>query len=98
MADIQVIWDLEHDPDGNVRHIAEHDITPEEFEEVLDDHRHEATTSRSSGQAITFGWTSTGKYIAIVYEEVPGVPLIIRPITAYPTNPPKSKQRKKHGR
>ena len=27
-----VIWDLEDDPDGNVQHILEHDVTVEEYE------------------------------------------------------------------
>jgi DNA-binding XRE family transcriptional regulator len=32
---ILIIWDLEDDPRGNIQHIAEHDVTPEEVEEVL---------------------------------------------------------------
>src|SRR5262249_9610746 len=35
MAALHFIWDLEDDPEGNVRHIAEHGVTPEEVEEVL---------------------------------------------------------------
>ncbi len=34
---VRVIWDLEDDPDGNFQHIAEHDVTPEEVDEVLND-------------------------------------------------------------
>lgn len=97
MADVHFVWDLEDDPDGNVLHLAEHDVTRQEFEEVFLDQHHEATTSRSSGEAITFGWTSTGKYLAIVFEEIQDDPRTVRPITAYPTNPPK-KKRKRHGR
>ena len=36
MAFLHVIWDLDDDPDGNVQHIAEHDITKAEVLEVLD--------------------------------------------------------------
>jgi hypothetical protein len=32
---MNIIWDLPDDPKGNVQHIAEHDVTPEEVEEVL---------------------------------------------------------------
>jgi hypothetical protein len=32
-----VIWDEDDDPDGNVAHIAEHDITIDEVEDVLYD-------------------------------------------------------------
>ena len=42
---VDVIWDLEDDPDGNVQHIAEHGVTPEEVEEVLNDP--ESQTGRS---------------------------------------------------
>jgi hypothetical protein len=34
---IEVIWDLEDDPDGNLYHITEHGVAPEEVEEVLND-------------------------------------------------------------
>lgn len=99
MADMRFIWDLVDDPEGNVRHIAQHDITPDEVEEVLTDHHNEATVSRSSNLPITFGWTLTGKYIAVVYEEVDEDPLTLRPVTAYETNPPREqKRRKKRGR
>jgi len=96
VADIQIIWDLEDEPEGNYRHILDgHDVTIEEVEEVLTNYYSESTTSRSSGQPITFGWTTTGKYLAVVYEHVQDDPLTLYPITAYPTNPPKGK---KHGR
>jgi hypothetical protein len=32
MADMRFIWDLEEDPEGNIQHIAEHGITPDEVE------------------------------------------------------------------
>ena len=35
MSDVIIIWDLPEDPDGNVQHIAAHDITIDEAEEVL---------------------------------------------------------------
>ena len=75
-----VLWDLDDDPDGNVQHVAEHDLSKEEVEEVL------ATPSgrdfsRSSGLPIAFGETTTGRLIAVIYEEVD--PDTVRPITAY---------------
>ncbi len=36
---VQVIWDLEDDLQGNFQHIAEHDVTPDEVEEVKRIHR-----------------------------------------------------------
>jgi hypothetical protein len=83
MSDVIIIWDLPEDPDGNVQHIAAHDITIDEVEEVLLDRDSEDTISRSSGQPITFGYTSGGRYLAVVWEHADNNPLTIYPITAY---------------
>lgn len=53
-------WDLDDDPRGNVQHIAEHEVTKEEVEEVLE-HPEGIERSRSSGRCIAFGETSTGR-------------------------------------
>jgi len=83
MSEIRILWDLVEDPDGNVQHIAAHGITVEEVEEVLLDRNSEDTTSRSSGRPITFGYTSSGRYLAVVWEHVDDDPLTIYPVTAY---------------
>lgn len=83
MFDVIMIWDLPNDPDGNVQHIVGHDVTIEEVEEVLLDRDSEDTTSRSSGRPITFGYTSSGRYLAVVWEHIDDNPLTIYPITAY---------------
>jgi hypothetical protein len=64
---IQVVWDLKEDPEGNYRHILEHDVTPEEVEEVLSNPSNPTATSRSSNFPMTFGWTSTGRHLAVVW-------------------------------
>jgi hypothetical protein len=58
--DATVIWDLEDDPDGNVQHLREHDVSIEEAEEVLLNSESSRAVSRSSGLPTVFGWTSTG--------------------------------------
>jgi hypothetical protein len=89
MNDVQVIWDLPDDEDGNTRHILDgHDVTMDEVEEVFRDEDSSYTTSRSSGNPMVFGWTSTGKFIAVVFEEVMEDPWIVYPITAFPAPPP----------
>ena len=93
---IQFVWDLEDDPDGNYWHIVVegHAVTREEVEEILSDERNPTVISRSSGEPLTFGWTTTGKYIAVAWEMVMNDPRIVYPLTAYPTAPPRSKKRR----
>ena len=84
MGYANAIWDLDDDPDGNVQHIAEHDVTKAEVEEVLQ--RPEGIeTSRSSGRPIAFGETSTGRLIAVVYDEIDEN--TVYPVTAYEVEP-----------
>ena len=84
-----MIWDLDEDPDGNVAHIAEHGITPRDVEDVLFDPESVTTSSRSSGENVTFGYTTSGEYLAVVWEHVMDDPLTIRPITAYEVREPR---------
>lgn len=87
MPSVIIIWDLPDDPEGNVQHIAAHDITIAEVEDVLLDRESEDTLSRSSGRPITFGYTASGRYLAVVWEHVDDNPLTIYPITAYDAPP-----------
>ena len=87
--DISIIWDLDDEPTGNVRHIAEHGISREEAEEVIKANHAKSIFSKTSGNPITFGWTSTGRHIAVVWEHVLDDPLTIYPLTAYETPPAK---------
>jgi uncharacterized DUF497 family protein len=86
MIDAIIAWDMEDDPQGNVKHIAEHGISMKEVEEVLLNENNPVGESRSSGRPITIGETSTGRRIAVVWEEALDNPLVIRPITAYEIN------------
>jgi len=90
MFGAHVIWDLEDDPEGNVQHIAEHDLTPEEVESVLFNSSATTAVSKSSGEMITFGYTSSNRYVAVVWEHVMDDPLTMRPITAYEVPEPRS--------
>ena len=85
-ADVQIVWDLADDPDGNARHILEgHDVSLEEVEQVLRRYSHQYVVSRKSGYRITYGQTDTGREIAVVWECVGEHPLVVYPITAWPT-------------
>ncbi|NLS92008.1 MAG: BrnT family toxin [Planctomycetaceae bacterium] len=62
------------------QHVAEHGVTPDEFEEVVCD-PDEIDKSHSSGREIAFGETATGKYLACVYEFLDETTVL--PVTAY---------------
>ena len=86
-SDAIVAWDDDDDPRGNVRHIAEHDLTPEEVESVLLDPTAEVDESSSSGRPIVMGETDTGRYIVVIFEVECEDPLVIYPVTAYEPDP-----------
>ena len=65
---------------GNVAHIAEHGLSPEDIEPiVLNPDR--LGVSRSSGRPIAFGFTEDGREIAVVYEQIDEC--TVYPITAF---------------
>ena len=74
----EIIWNEE--PGGNVEHIGEHGLTPEDVEEVVFNPV-DRDVSRSSGLPIVFGFTPDGRYIMVVYEQIDDV--TIYPVTAY---------------
>ncbi len=74
-----IFWNYE-DEDGNVAHIAENDLTPEDVNAVLMDPV-ETGKSRSSKRPIAFGYTPDGRYICVVYEEIDEYTLY--PVTAF---------------
>ena len=75
-----IIWDLDDDPDGNVQHIAGHDLAKEEVEDVLANPESRGF-SRSSGLPIAFGETATGRFVAVVFQEIDRD--TAKPVTAY---------------
>jgi uncharacterized DUF497 family protein len=79
-----VVWDMDDDPEGNVRNIAEHSDTQEEVEEVLANAT-DADTSASTGRPAVFGDTSTGKHLIVVFKEIDEHTCY--PITAYEVPP-----------
>ena len=82
-----VAWDDDDDPDGNVQRIAEHDLSREEVESVLVGTESVEGTSRSSGRPMVFGWTTTGRFIAVVFEWSSENPSVVYPVRAHEVEP-----------
>jgi uncharacterized DUF497 family protein len=81
VARVESIW--WDDEGGRDEHISEHDVTKEEVEEVLLNPANPTTRSRTSGEQITFGYTSSGRHLAVVWAQVLENPFTVYPITAY---------------
>lgn len=77
---LSILWNDDDDERGNVRHIAENGLTPEDVAEVLENPTSK-TRSRSSGEEAYFGYTSDGRYILVIFERIDDD--TISPITAY---------------
>jgi uncharacterized DUF497 family protein len=80
MKYLQVVWDDDDQPDGNVQHIAEHGLTTDDVEHVLENPKEEGV-SASTGRPCYFGYTAGGEFIIVVYEQIDKE--TIYPITAY---------------
>jgi len=77
---LQILWDEDDNPEGNVRHIAEHGLTMEEVEFVIENAESESV-SRSSSLPCVFGHTPCGEHIIVIFEELGDD--TIYPVTAY---------------
>jgi uncharacterized DUF497 family protein len=84
---VTVIWDDE--PGGNVEHVAEHGLTPDEVDEVLLDDAIPTAYSASTNRPCKFGYTSTGMHIIVIWDEVNDDPRMIYPVTAYEVPEPR---------
>lgn len=80
MGYVRIIWDDVENPDGNVQHIAEHGLTIEDVEHVIQNATDECR-SRTTGRPCCFGYTFGGDYIIVVYELVDDE--TIYPVTAF---------------
>jgi hypothetical protein len=95
VANVECIWDLEDDPDGNIQHIGQHGITVPEAEEAVRAGYEFAVASRTSGRPTVFGWTSTGKHLAVIFEVVDEELPQVYVITAYEAPPPAEPKRRR---
>jgi hypothetical protein len=79
--DVTVVWDDE--PGGNVEHVEEHGLSPSEVDDVLLDDTIPTAFSASTGRPCKFGYTSTGKHIVVIWDDVNDDPRMIYPVTSY---------------
>jgi len=84
MAKFVFIWDEE----DNVPHLAEHGVTPEEAEYVVEHAgREDRAVSRTTGHPIAFGATPTRRHLAVVYWMVDEQEGLVYVETAYEVPP-----------
>lgn len=73
----QYVW-----TDQAIEHLAEHDMTPEDFEHVMEHPQSKTLISDSSGRPMVFGFTPDGRYAAAIFELLPDRVTVI-PVTCY---------------
>ena len=81
MAWFEFVWSFE--VNGNVAHIGEHGLTPDDFEFVFHNFESEAI-SHQSGRPMRFGETPDGRYVSIIFEWIEN-DLTVYPVTAFET-------------
>ncbi len=67
LTDVEFIWDEE--PGGNVEHLADNGLTPEDVIHALETVTAFAI-SRSSGRSAFYGYALDGRFMFVVYEEI----------------------------
>lgn len=72
--------------DEIIEHLAEHGITPKDFEKVVSS-PFTTGTSDSSGLPAAFGYTEDGRYIIAVHDFVDDMTIL--PVTAYEVPEPR---------
>ena len=77
---ITIFWD-----EGNVAHIADHGLDPEDVNHVLRNPS-DSGFSRSSGLPCIFGYTPDGDDVIVIYERIDDT--AVYPVTAYDVEEP----------
>jgi uncharacterized DUF497 family protein len=95
MSYTTIFWDEEDDPDGNVQHIGEHDLTVDDVETVLSAPTSEGI-SQSTGLPTVWGYAPDGRFIIVVFEQIDKD--CIRVVTAYEVPEPKAPKKRKKKR
>jgi hypothetical protein len=70
----------------------------EEAEEVVRKSYEAAVASRSSGRPTVFGWTTTGKHLAVIFEVVDEELRQVDVVTAFEARPPAEPKRRRKKR
>jgi hypothetical protein len=75
----RLVWDS-----WNVAHIARHDVTPEEVEEVC--HSEPVVQIGNKGRSLVFGPTLAGRMLTVVLDPEPPDEGVYYPVTARPAS------------
>ncbi len=71
-----------HWDEPTIRHLAENDVSPEEFEQVVCSAR-KICRSRTTGNPLLAGYTDEGRYLVCVFKWHDKHKTIIIPVTAF---------------
>jgi hypothetical protein len=85
-------WDAADDPDGNVQHVAEHDLTVDDVAAVSSAPVSQGN-SNSSGLPAVWGYVPGGRFVIVIFEEIDEDSVYV--VTAYPVPEQQTKRKKK---
>ena len=71
-----------------LRHVAEHGVSREDFEQIVNEPLTEGRSRSHPGREIVWGYTDDGRYVACVFEREKDKMTIV-PVTAYETREPR---------
>ena len=72
-----------HWSDEIIEHLTKNDVSPEEFEEVVQDAFSETTTSHSTERPARLGVSQDGRTLFCVFNWLDDNKTLIEPVTAY---------------
>ena len=76
-----IFWD--HGQGGNVEHLAQHEVSPEEAEQVLGRYFEDREPSHSTPEYwVVSGFTDKGRFLLVVFEYLTDRDVVI-PVTAF---------------
>ncbi len=78
--------------DEIIAHLAEHDVSPEDFENVLENPTKKGK-SDSSDRPCVWGYTEDGRHLIAVYQRLEDMTIL--PVTAYEVPEERQKKRKR---
>ncbi len=65
-----------HWNDENIKYVSQHDVTPEEFEEVFESGEDVDNRDESGGHEARIGYDSRGRLLFVIFDDINGIDIV----------------------